>query len=101
MTGTGVLHIASCLFLALIVTLVLGIIEHDNWSPLWRSAVRRWLKLIGALIAIGLVVQVCTMVSEKNRADGEKSLDDPQHVQLDQGSKSVQGCPVESFKTDA
>jgi hypothetical protein len=58
MTVSGWLHIASCCYLGLVVTLVLGILEFDEWRPIWRSTLRRWLKLIGALILIGVVVQL-------------------------------------------
>lgn len=76
MTLNGWLHIGSCMYLALVVTLVLGVIENDNWGLVLKSTVRRWLKLIGALIAIGVVVQTCTFVAEKNRPETKKTLDD-------------------------
>jgi len=61
MTLNGWLHIGSCFYLALVVTLVLGILEFDEWQPIWRSTLRRWLKLIGALVLIGVVVQLLSL----------------------------------------
>ena len=58
MTPTGLLHIGSCLFLGLVVTLTLGILEFDEWKPILKSTLRRWLKFMGALILIGVVVQL-------------------------------------------
>ncbi len=61
MTVNGWLHIGSCLYLGLVVTLILGILEFDEWRPIWQSTLRRWLKLIGALILIGIVVQLLSL----------------------------------------
>jgi hypothetical protein len=61
MTPNGWLHIGSCLYLGLVVTLILGILEFDEWRPIWRSTLRRWLKLIGALVLIGVVVQLLSL----------------------------------------
>ena len=58
MTLNGWLYVGSCFYLAVVVTLILGILEFDEWRAIWRSTVRRWLKLIGALVAIGVVVQL-------------------------------------------
>lgn len=58
MTLNGWLHIGSCFYLGLVVTFILGILEFDEWRPIWRSTVRRWLKLIGALVLFALVVQI-------------------------------------------
>ena len=60
MTLYGWLHIGSCCYLALVVTFVLGILEFDEWRPIWRSTVRRWLKLVGALVIFAIIVQVVT-----------------------------------------
>jgi hypothetical protein len=75
MTPNGWLHLLSALYLALVLTLVLGIIEYDDLKSIALSTVRRWLKLIGALVAIAIVVQTCTFVTEKNRQPPKKSLD--------------------------
>lgn len=61
MTAIGLLHIGSCLYLGLVVTLVLGILEFDDWRAVLQSTARRWLKLIGALILIGIVVQLLSL----------------------------------------
>jgi len=74
MTGNGWLHVLSCFYLALVVTLILGVIEFDDWRPILSSTLRRWAKLIGALIIIGVVVQTCTFVTEKNLESPKKNL---------------------------
>jgi len=61
MTTSGWLHIGSCLILGLVVTFTLGILEFDEWQPIWRSTLRRWGKLIGALVLIGVVVQLLSL----------------------------------------
>jgi hypothetical protein len=61
MTLSGWLHIGSCLYLGLVVTVILGVLEFDEWRPIWRSALRRWLKLIGGLILIGVLVQLLSL----------------------------------------
>ena len=61
MTLNGLLHIGSCLYLGLVVTVVLGILEFDEWKGIWRSTARRWLKLMGALVLIGLVAQLLSL----------------------------------------
>ncbi len=61
MTPNGWLHIGSCFYLGLVVTLILGILEFDSWTPIWKSTLRRWLKLIGALVLIGIVVQLLSL----------------------------------------
>jgi hypothetical protein len=58
MTTSGWLHLVSCLYLTFVVTFILGILEFDEWRPIWRSTLRRSLKLIGALVIIGVVVQL-------------------------------------------
>jgi uncharacterized membrane protein len=75
MTPNGWLHLFSALYLALVMTLVLGILEFDDVRSIARSTLRRWLKLIGALVAIAIVVQTCTFAGEKNRQPPKKSLD--------------------------
>jgi hypothetical protein len=61
MTLSGWLHIGSCLYLGLLVALLLGVLEFDEWRSIWRSTLRRWLKLIGALVIIGIVVQLLSL----------------------------------------
>jgi len=61
MTLSGWLHIGSCLYLGLVVTVILGVLEFDEWRPIWRSALRRWFKLIGGLILIGVLVQLLSL----------------------------------------
>jgi len=61
MTVGGWLHLGSCLYLGLVVALILGVLEFDEWRGIWRSTLRRWLKLIGALAIIGIVVQLLSL----------------------------------------
>jgi len=61
MTYSGWLHIVSCVYLGLVVTLTFGVIEFDEWRPIWKSTLRRWLKLTGALIAIAVAVQLLSL----------------------------------------
>ena len=56
MTLNSWLYVGSCIYLGVVVTLILGILEFDEWQPIWRSTLRRWLKLTGALIIIGVAV---------------------------------------------
>lgn len=74
MTTSGWLHIASCIYLGLVVTLILGVIEFDQWNAIWRSTLRRWLQLMGALVLLAVVVQTCTFVAQKNANGAKKSL---------------------------
>jgi len=61
MTTNGWLHIGSSLYLGFVVTFLLGILEFDQWKPIWFSTLRRWLKLIGALVLIGIAVELLSL----------------------------------------
>ncbi len=54
----GWLIIISLLYLSLVVAVVLGINEHDRVKKILEATLRRWVKLVAALVAIGAVIQV-------------------------------------------
>ena len=58
MTLHGILQIISCLYLAFVVTFVLGLNEFDDWSKVFSSTLRRWAKFIFFLLIISIAVQI-------------------------------------------
>ena len=56
------LEIASLFYLSLYLCLVLGIIEGAEGRKFWISVARRWGKLLGGLLAIGIIVQILTWI---------------------------------------
>jgi hypothetical protein len=58
MTLRGILNVLSMLYLALVVSLVFAINEHEDLKLIFRSTLRRWAKLTLALIAIGIIVAI-------------------------------------------
>ena len=55
---SGILQILSCFYLAFVITFVLGMNESDDWKIIFSSAIRRWLKLVAALLAIAAGVHI-------------------------------------------
>jgi hypothetical protein len=58
MTERGLLNVLSMIYLAFIVALIFGINEYDSLKPILRSTVRRWVKLLLALLVIGVIVYI-------------------------------------------
>jgi hypothetical protein len=58
MTERGLLNVISMIYLAFVVALVFGINEHDMVKPILRATVRRWAKLLLALVAIGIIIYI-------------------------------------------
>jgi hypothetical protein len=56
MVFTGLLNILSCIYLAFVVTFILGLNEADDWRTIWGSTARRWAKFMLAFLAIALGV---------------------------------------------
>ncbi len=56
------LTVFSLLYLSFYLCLVLGILEGTSGPKFWQAVFRRWAKLLGGLLAIGLVVQILTWV---------------------------------------
>lgn len=61
--ANGLLHLFSMLFLAFVVAAVLSLNEGETFRPIARATLRRWGKLVGALVLIGVIVQILTMAS--------------------------------------
>jgi hypothetical protein len=62
MSGTifyiALLNIASLLYLAFTVALILGIAEHDRIKDIATATLRRWVKLVGALGVLGIFIHI-------------------------------------------
>lgn len=56
------LNIASMFYLSFFLCLVLGLLEDTSGSAFRRALLRRWGKLLGGLVAIGLLVQILTWI---------------------------------------
>lgn len=52
------LELLSCLYLAFVVTFVLGLNESDDYKTIFNSTIRRWVKFILALLAVVVGVQI-------------------------------------------
>ncbi len=61
--ANGLLHLFSMLFLAFVVSAVLSLNEGEIFRTIARATLRRWAKLVGALVLIGVIVQILTMAS--------------------------------------
>jgi phosphate/sulfate permease len=58
----GMLNLVSLLYLSFVVAFVLGMNDHDNPSGVAAATVRRWLKLLAALVVIGVVVRILSHI---------------------------------------
>jgi len=58
----GMLNTVSVLYLSFVVTFVLGMNDHDNPRGVVSATVRRWLKLLAALVVIGIVVRILSHI---------------------------------------
>ena len=57
----GLLHLFSMLFLSFVVAAVLSINEGEQFAGIARATLRRWGKLVGALVLIGVIVQIMSL----------------------------------------
>jgi hypothetical protein len=57
----GWIQLFSLLFLSFDVAAILSINEKDTFGDIARATARRWFKLLGALILIGVIVQIMNM----------------------------------------
>jgi len=58
----GMLNLVSLLYLSFVVAFVLGMNDHDNPRGVAAATVRRWLKLLAALVVIGIVVRILSHI---------------------------------------
>ena len=58
----GFLHLFSVVYLSFIVALVFGLNDHDRAGKVIKATLRRWLKLLAALVVIGIVVQILSHI---------------------------------------
>lgn len=59
----ALLHILSLLYLATVISLVLGLNEQGTWEGIRREWQRRWLKLVGVLGGIAAATMALTLAS--------------------------------------
>ena len=57
MNAVGLCHLASAVYLAFIVSLVISVNDNDQPRRIVRETLRRTAKLLGGLALIGLAVQ--------------------------------------------
>ena len=62
MNSLGLCHLMSALYLAFVVALVISVNDGETPVRILRETVRRWAKLIGGLILIGLLVEGLTLL---------------------------------------
>ncbi|MBN1901002.1 hypothetical protein JW926_06715 [Candidatus Sumerlaeota bacterium] len=60
--SAGFLHIFSILYLSLVVAVVFGLNDHNEAGKILRATLRRWIKLIGALVIIAVVVHILSHI---------------------------------------
>lgn len=63
MSSLAVVNLASMFYLSFLVCLVLTLLEGATGKTLWKVIFRRWGKLLGGLVAIGIVVQILTWIA--------------------------------------
>jgi hypothetical protein len=59
----GFINVFSVLYLSFIVSLIFGLNDHDTPKSVIQSVIRRWFKLLGALVIIAVVVQILSHIS--------------------------------------
>ncbi len=59
----GFIFICSALYLTLVVSFVFALLQEGYGGKLMRSTVRKWGKFLLGLVALGLVVQILTVLS--------------------------------------
>jgi putative Mn2+ efflux pump MntP len=63
MSSLAALNLASMFYLSFLVCLVLSLLEGLTGKALWKVIFRRWGKLLGGLVAIGIIVQILTWIA--------------------------------------
>ena len=58
----GLLNILSLLYLSLVVAFIFGLNDHDSAKKVIKATLRRWIKILGALIVICIVVQILSHI---------------------------------------
>jgi hypothetical protein len=56
MTTTGLIHLASAIYLSGMLCLAISVNENQEIGRILRETARRWVKFMGACLAIGIVV---------------------------------------------
>ena len=59
---TGLLNIFSILYLSLVVAFIFGLNDHDEVKKVIKATLRRWIKLMGALVIIAIIVYILSHV---------------------------------------
>jgi hypothetical protein len=57
-TTIALINILSLLYLAFVLTFVLGVAEHDAVKKIIISSIRRWVKLVGVLFILAVIVHM-------------------------------------------
>ncbi|MEQ8822123.1 MAG: hypothetical protein RLY93_17945 [Sumerlaeia bacterium] len=60
---TGPVYILSALYLTLLVSLVISVLEPEWRNKLWKNTLRRWGKFLGGLAILGVIVQILTLLA--------------------------------------
>ncbi|OPZ01248.1 MAG: hypothetical protein BWZ10_03486 [candidate division BRC1 bacterium ADurb.BinA364] len=63
MIAMGLLHVGSAIYLSAIVAFVISVNDNEAPRRIARETARRTGKLLGGLLAIGLVVQLLTWLA--------------------------------------
>ena len=58
----GLLNIISLVYLSFVVALIFGLNDHEKAEKVIRATFRRWLKILGALLVISIIVQVLSHI---------------------------------------
>jgi succinate dehydrogenase hydrophobic anchor subunit len=59
---TGPLNIFSILYLSFVVAFIFGLNDHNEPRKVARATLRRWIKLIGALVIIAVLVHILSHI---------------------------------------
>lgn len=59
---TGLLNIFSILYLSLVVAFIFGLNDHNEIQKVIKATLRRWIKLIGALVLIAVIVHILSHI---------------------------------------
>jgi len=58
----GLLYLLSLLYLSFVVAFIFGFNDHDELRKIIKTTLRRWFKMLGALILIAVVVQILSHI---------------------------------------
>ena len=56
MTQLGIIHLLSSIYLSFIICLAVSVNEHRQARKIVRETLRRWIKLAGLALLIGVIV---------------------------------------------